>query len=214
MLARVLVVLGGYVFGLFQTGYFLGKSLHKDIRSEGSGNAGATNALRVFGLKAGITVFAGDLLKSVLYCLIIKGLFSHYFGEATQMMMFYGGIGVVLGHTYPFYLGFKGGKGIASTAGVILAFDWRIAVICFALFLTITLTTQYVSLASLSALTMFLLLEQVFLHFDWVSLPAAHMTEMLVLSILFVAHAFFTHRANLVRLAHGNENKTNLLKKK
>ncbi len=214
MIARILVVLGGYVFGLFQTGYFLGKALHQDIRTVGSGNAGATNALRAFGLKAGVIVFAGDLLKSTLYCLLIKFLFGEQFGDATQLMMFYGGVGVVLGHTYPFYLGFKGGKGIASTAGMILAFDWRIAIICFTLFLTITITTQYVSVASLSALTLFVILEQVFLALGWITLPETHMLEMMVLSFLFVAHAFFTHRANLVRLAHGNENKTNLLKKK
>lgn len=214
MLARILVLLVGYVFGLFQTGYLLGRAKHKDIRTEGSGNSGATNALRVFGLKAGLTVFAGDLLKAVICCLLIKYALADVFGDSALVMMLYGGIGVVLGHTYPFYLNFKGGKGIASTAGVILVFDWRIALICFAVFLAIVFTTEYVSLGSLTALTLFFVLEQVFMHFGWLAIPASALTEIEILSIVFVLMAFFSHRSNIVRLLHGNENKTKLIKKK
>lgn len=210
---RLCVVLAGYVFGLFQTGYFLGRQMHRDIRSEGSGNAGATNALRVFGLKAGLLVFFGDLMKSVIYCSIIKFGLAGYFGDLTRIMVLYAGLGVVLGHTYPFYLNFKGGKGIAASGGMILVFDWRIAMICFAVFLLLVFTTRLVSLGSLTALTLFFLLVIGFSSWGWLAIPSACLTEAYVLSGISAVLAFYAHRSNLVRLLHGEENKINFKKK-
>lgn len=213
MWIRLCVILAGYVFGLFQTGYFLGKRLHRDIRSEGSGNAGATNALRVFGLKAGFLVFFGDLMKAVLCCSIIKFGLAGYFGDLTPVMVLYGGLGVVLGHTYPFYLNFKGGKGIAASGGMILVFDWRIAMICFAVFLILVFSTRLVSLGSLTALTLFFLLVIVFVSQGWLTIPPVCRTETFVLSGISTLLAFYAHRSNLVRLLHGEENKIHFKKK-
>ncbi|MCI8514873.1 MAG: glycerol-3-phosphate 1-O-acyltransferase PlsY [Lachnospiraceae bacterium] len=213
MWIRLCVVLAGYVFGLFQTGYFLGQRMHRDIRSEGSGNAGATNALRVFGLKAGFLVFFGDLMKAVICCSLIKFGLADYFGDLTPAMVLYGGLGVILGHTYPFYLNFKGGKGIAASGGMILVFDWRIALICFAVFLFLVFTTRLVSLGSLTALTLFFLLEILFVRLRWLALPPACLAEVFVISGITVLMAYYSHRSNLSRLLRGEENRIHLKKK-
>ena len=116
---RVLCLVMGYVFGLFQTGYLYGKINHIDIRNYGSGNSGTTNALRVLGKKAGLIVFAGDFLKTVFACLAARLIFQE--SPDTDLYVLYAGLGVVLGHNFPCYLKFKGGKGIAVSFGVLLA---------------------------------------------------------------------------------------------
>ena len=119
---RVICLLIGYVFGLFQTAYFYGKTKGIDIRKYGSGNAGTTNALRVLGTKAGLIVFAGDCLKCIIAVCITRALFSTGHPENIYLLCLYTGAGAVIGHNFPFYMGFKGGKGIAATAGLILSF--------------------------------------------------------------------------------------------
>lgn len=121
IVARIIALLIGYGFGLFQTGYLYGKSKGIDIRKQGSGNAGTTNSLRVLGWKAGIITFAGDLLKAVFAVLLVKLIFHGTYGADTKVLELYAGFGTVLGHNFPCYLQFRGGKGIACTTGVILA---------------------------------------------------------------------------------------------
>ena len=106
----------GYIFGCFQTGYFYGKSKGIDIRNDGSGNAGTTNTLRVLGKKAGYITYLGDALKAIFAIMIVKYII---YGQLItpsmdfHLLLAYTGFGVALGHNYPFYLNFKGGKGIA-----------------------------------------------------------------------------------------------------
>ena len=116
---RILCLLTGYVFGLFQTGYLYGKMHHIDIRQYGSGNSGTTNALRVMGKKAGLLVFMGDFLKTVFACLLVRLVMKG--DPSVDLYVLYAGLGVVLGHNFPFYLHFKGGKGIASMAGILVS---------------------------------------------------------------------------------------------
>ena len=118
---RILCLLTGYVFGLFQTGYLYGKMHHIDIRQYGSGNSGTTNALRVMGKKAGLLVFMGDFLKTVFACLLVRLVMKG--DPSVDLYVLYAGLGVVLGHNFPFYLHFKGGKGIASMAGILVSMD-------------------------------------------------------------------------------------------
>lgn len=118
-MGRVICLVMGYVFGLFQTGYLYGKMNHIDIRNYGSGNSGTTNALRVMGKKAGLIVFAGDFLKTVFACLAARIIFKG--SPDTDLYVLYAGLGVVLGHNFPCYLNFKGGKGIASMAGILVS---------------------------------------------------------------------------------------------
>ena len=114
----------GYGFGCFSTGYFVGKLNGRDIRSEGSGNIGTTNALRTMGVRGGGLTFAGDLLKAFIPTLAVRLIFCANMGyeaDLTYLMTLFTGLGVVIGHNFPFYLNFKGGKGIAVSAAVIIA---------------------------------------------------------------------------------------------
>ena len=122
---RIICLVMGYVFGLFQTGYIYGKVKGIDIRQHGSGNSGSTNALRVMGVRAGALVFMGDFLKTVIPCFLVRILFASR-PEYVYVLILYAGFGVILGHNFPFYLNFKGGKGIAATAGIMFSLDWRL----------------------------------------------------------------------------------------
>ena len=116
---RIICLAIGYVCGLLQSGYLVGKLHHIDIRKSGSGNAGSTNALRVMGWRAGLMTFAGDVLKCFAAVLIVRGLYHG--SNCLALLMMYAGAGVTLGHNFPFYMKFKGGKGIAVSFGVLLA---------------------------------------------------------------------------------------------
>lgn len=112
MMERLVCVAIGYLFGLFQTAYIYGKLHGIDIRNYGSGNAGTTNTLRVLGTKAGLIVLAGDILKCILAIAAVRLLFAGGVHEDMYYLLaMYAALGAILGHDYPFYLGFKGGKG-------------------------------------------------------------------------------------------------------
>lgn len=212
---RILCIVIGYCFGLIQTAYLYGKAHGIDIREHGSGNSGTTNALRVLGKKAGLIVFAGDLFKAVAACVLARIIGTLFFPDILYPMILWTGLGVVVGHNFPFYMNFKGGKGIAATAGVILGLlDWRIICICLAAFLITVIITRYVSLGSLIVVTLFFA-SFLFLgiHGDIVN-PAlnapylgSELIESYVITFLFAGLAFYRHKANIERLLHGNENK-------
>ncbi|MBU3839886.1 MAG: glycerol-3-phosphate acyltransferase, partial [Candidatus Ruminococcus intestinipullorum] len=151
---RVICLVIGYVFGLFQTGYLVGKWNHIDIRKEGSGNSGSTNALRVLGVKAGLMTFAGDVLKCVLALALVRLLFHD--SEYLPLLCMYTGSGVTLGHNYPFFLKFKGGKGIAVLAGLVISTKVWMAPLPLAIFIIVVLITRYVSAGSLLVSLIFL----------------------------------------------------------
>ena len=152
---RIICLAVGYVFGLFQTGYWYSRMHDVDIRSKGSGNSGTTNVLRVMGVKAGILVFLVDFFKTVIPCVIVRIIWKDEPG-LQHLLVLYTALGVILGHNFPFYMGFKGGKGIAATAGLLAAMDLRVAVVCLLAFVLIVAVTRYVSLGSLVVVTIFL----------------------------------------------------------
>ncbi len=205
--ARILAILLGYVFGLLQTGYFYGKRHGVDIRTQGSGNAGATNTLRVLGLKAGLVTFLGDLFKAIFAVLVIHLLFRERYPDAVKVLELYAGFGAVLGHNFPFYLKFKGGKGIACTSGVILAVCPLAAPICLALFIILVATTRYVSLGSIVVVVAYLIQAVIFGQMGYLSIEAAYLPEFYIVSACFTAMALWRHRANIKRLLTGTENK-------
>lgn len=139
----------GYVFGLFQTAYIYGRLKGIDIRQYGSGNAGTTNTLRVLGTRAGLIVLVGDILKCILAIVTVRLLFADGHTDTYYLLAMYAALGAILGHNYPFYLGFKGGKGIAATAGLILAIHPAYIPMGVLIFFGIFFTTHYVSLGSL-----------------------------------------------------------------
>lgn len=214
MLSRLIALAIGYVFGLFQTGYFYGKSKGIDIRTQGSGNAGTTNSLRVLGAKAGAITFAGDLLKAIIAVAVVRFIFKDMDPTYTKLYELYAGFGAVLGHNFPFYLKFKGGKGIACSSGVILALcPWWFSAICLAAFVIIVVTTRYVSLGSIVIMSMFIIGVILFNFYGLIGVDPATVLEFDIVSACFTAMAIWRHRANIVRLIHGNENKFSMKKK-
>lgn len=212
--ARIIALAIGYVFGLFQTGYLYGKSQGIDIRKEGSGNAGTTNSLRVLGPKAGLITFAGDLFKAIFAVLIVKAIFGNTYPDAIKILELYAGFGAVLGHNFPFYLDFKGGKGIACTSGMILAVFPMAAPICLALFIGSIAITRYVSLGSILVVISYLMQVVIFGQMGYLHIDEVYLPEFYIVSACFTAMGLWRHRANIKRLLSGTENKLGAKKEK
>lgn len=214
MLERIICLAIGYVFGLFQTGYIYGKKHGIDIREHGSGNAGTTNALRTLGLKAGAVTFLGDAFKCIFAVLTVYLIFRNTYPEYMRLLAVYTAAGAVLGHNYPFYLNFRGGKGIAVTAGLIATFGPLVIAVCLATFAIVFVTTHYVSLGSILLYTVLVATLIISGQNGYWGMEQAYLNEMYVLVILLAALAIWKHRANISRLLKGTENKTYLTKKK
>ena len=203
---RIWLLRIGYFIGNIETGYIFGKLNKMDIRNYGSGNAGATNTLRVLGAKAGLVVFLGDFCKSLIPCLVVRFIFRDNV-SLSYIYMLYIGLGVVLGHNFPFYLGFKGGKGVASTAGIILALDIRIAVVCLIVFIITVAITRYVSLGSIFVMIILIGMSHFFVKFSYGFGEGASPMEFRLLTAAVGLLSIFMHRANIKRLLGGTENK-------
>ena len=197
----------GYCLGLFQTGFIYGKTKGIDIRQHGSGNAGATNTLRTLGFKAGAITFAGDCLKAVLSIIIVKLLFQDTFADDIKVLEMYAGFGTVLGHNFPFYLKFKGGKGIACTAGVACAVCPAAVPVCLTVFVLCFALSRYVSLGSILMCLLFIIQVLLFNYYGILGIAEENILEFNILAFLFSALAIWRHRANIVRLINGTENK-------
>lgn len=210
---RAICIALGYVFGLFQTSYIIGRMHGIDIRDHGSGNAGTTNMMRTMGTKAGIITFLGDFFKCVIAVVLIRVLFGTRYSDILPLLTLYGAAGVILGHNFPFYLQFRGGKGIAATAGVMVAFHPVTAILGIITFFVTFFLTHYVSLGSL-LLNVGLLIEMIVLgQMGVFHMTQAALIEMYILMFLLAAMAFWRHRANIQRLMTGTERKTYLKKK-
>lgn len=212
---RIVCLAIGYVFGLFQTAFMYGKMHGIDIREHGSGNAGTTNALRVLGKKAGIIVLLGDVLKTVFAILVVRLIYRDMGAETLPVLSLYAATGAILGHNFPFYLKFKGGKGIAATAGLIIAFDWRFFVVCAVVFFATFFITHYVSLGSLLVYLAFVIEMVVLGQLGLLTVTeSAHLYEMYGISLFLAVMAYVKHIPNIKRLIKGEESKTFLSKKK
>lgn len=206
---RIICLLAGYLFGLLQSGFLYGKFHNIDIRNYGSGNSGTTNALRVMGPKAGAVVFFGDFLKALIPCLMVRFFFREQ-PEMIYLLILYTGFGVILGHNYPFYLNFKGGKGIAATAGLIVAVDLRLMLLCLVTFVLIVAVTRYVSLGSLVVAAILLAWLIVFGKNGVYGVSSGLLPEYCIVAVLISGLAFWRHRANIGRLVRGRENKISI----
>lgn len=210
---RIICIAIGYACGLFQTSYIYGRMKGIDIREHGSGNAGTTNTLRVLGPKAGAIVLLGDILKTGLAMMLVRLIFRNTMPDMLQLLVMYAGAGAILGHNYPFYLHFKGGKGIASTAGLIIFFNPILVPVEALVFFGIFFTTHYVSLGSLLVYVFFIAQLIIFGQNGFWNMPQAELNEMYIVAVLLAGLAFWKHRSNIDRLLHGNERKTYLSKK-
>ncbi len=194
-----LIVVIGYFCGCIQCGYIIGRLNNIDIRDYGSGNAGATNVLRVLGKLSSLGTFLGDALKGFIPVLILKYLVCPGMPDVnSQFAQLLIGFAAVMGHDYPFYLKFKGGKGISTSAAVMMAFDWRMGLISFLIFVAVVFLTRYVSLGS-CLLSAGFVIEMAIFH------PGR--LELLVMAVLFAFFAIYRHRANIKRLINGTESK-------
>ncbi len=202
MLIKVIICLAiGYVFGCFSTGYFVGKANNIDIRSKGSGNAGATNTLRTLGWKAGLITLLGDAFKAAIPILIFRFMYPNI-EPLWQLYGLYIALGVTLGHNFPFYLNFKGGKGIAVLGGTIIGLtDWKYTLIAASIFIVIVYFTRYVSLGSLIVVWTLPIYIVLFLR------DSSSFVHMLFLSLIFVLLAYVRHGGNIKRLLSGTERK-------
>lgn len=212
-MVRIYCLLIGYVFGLFQTAYIYGKAHGIDIREHGSGNAGTTNALRVLGRKAGLIVFAGDTIKCILAVVVTGLLFDKSHPDMIYLLKIYAAAGAILGHNFPFYLNFKGGKGIAATAGMVLAFHGYMIPLEAILFFSVFFITHYVSLGSLLVYVGFMVQLVVMGQLGLFGMSQPLLLEMYAVGAFLTIMAFVKHRSNIVRLLHGEERKTYLSKK-
>ncbi len=187
----------GYLIGSIQVPIIAGKLLKNiDIREHGSGNAGSTNVARVLGVKVAIVVFILDMLKGVLPFLIIR----HFLGVELAIVT---GMGAVLGHDFPVFMKFKGGKGVAISLGLFIAYNPLVGLLALLVGVGIVLITKYVSLASVSvSLTV--------LAYIW--LTGTDTVELVCLTFL-VLLLVYQHRGNIKRLATGKENKLTFSKK-
>lgn len=182
----------GYLLGSANSSLIVGRFYGVDIRKHGSGNAGTTNALRTLGKKAAVFVLLGDILKGVLACL--TGLFLA--GETGLMA---GGFGAILGHNWPLYFGFKGGKGALTSLAVVFMIDWRIGFIEVGVFILVVAITRYVSLGSIIGAVMLPVLAFIpILNKD---------TAFTVFSLALALLVIIRHRSNIDRIIKGTESK-------
>lgn len=207
---RIICLAIGYVFGLFQTAYIYGKLHGIDIRNYGSGNAGTTNTLRVLGIKAGLLVLFGDIVKCILAVVVTELIFGKTHPEMIYLLKLYAATGAILGHNFPFYLHFKGGKGIAATAGLILSFHPYLIPMGVILFFGAFFTTHYVSLGSLLVYAGFFIEMVVLGQMGKFGMSQALLIEMYVISGGLTIMAYYKHKDNIKRLLSGTERKTYL----
>lgn len=188
-----IVILLSYLIGSFSSAFFIGKAFLKiDIREFGSGNAGATNAIRVMGKKLGIATFILDVFKGMLAVLIAKAILGSNGG-------YIGGVFAVIGHNWPILIGFKGGKGVATSLGVILMFHWPTAIICVLLGMIVSLITRFVSLGSIVFLTSAPIVNAI--------ITPNFNKQFFITTLILAFLAIYRHKANFQRIASGTENK-------
>ena len=208
----IITILSAYLIGNISPAIILGKINGIDIKKEGSGNAGSTNVLRVMGVKAGATVFLGDFFKTLIPCILVRHFFQNQ-PEMVNLLVLYTAFGVILGHNYPFYMGFKGGKGIAATAGLLVAMDLRVTAVCLIVFILIVAVTRYVSLGSLAVVIIYLIEVVVYGQMGGFGVKPPYLYEMYGIAAFLMLSAFYKHKANIVRLMNGTENKISIGKK-
>ncbi len=191
----------GYLLGSLNTGVIVGKIYGKDIRSHGSKSAGLTNTLRVLGKSAAVFVLAGDILKGIIACLVGLHLGVYvYSGEAIDCVsLLAAGLGAVMGHNWPVYFGFKGGKGALTAAAVMFMVDWVMALICLGFFVILVASTRYVSLSTICATMLFVVISFIPVFGNTIYFN--------IFSFLMAFIIIYKHKENVQRLLSGTENK-------
>ncbi len=203
MLDAIIIILIAYLIGSFPTAIIAGKMLKQiDIRDYGSGNAGATNVVRVLGWKAGLIVLVIDMFKGFVPVFWIAGMI-HQNPDSLIYFQILAAISAIAGHIWTIFAGFKGGKGVGTSAGVFMGLAPIPLLIALAFFILIVATTRYVSLGSIMAALAFLTVISIQKFFTTFPVPDV----LYYLSVVVVVLLWYAHRENIKRLIHHNENK-------
>lgn len=226
----IVITMIGYLIGSINLSIILSKLMGKgDIRTQGSGNAGTTNTLRVLGKGPALLVLIFDICKAIIAILVAKGIFAlsgiemfistinyampmedggtvlNVYNIFYQQGILLAAFGAILGHNFPIYYGFKGGKGIATSLGAILMIEWHIGIICLVFALVLMLLSRMVSLGSICAAILYPVLVWIIGEAFGTEFTAKLIYE--IFAICIAALAIFRHRSNIKRLLNGTENK-------
>jgi len=209
MASYIIVILVAYLLGSISSSVIISKKMAGfDVREKGSGNAGATNMLRSVGKKGAILTLICDCLKGILAVLfaVIVGKFAQNSDKALLVQL--AGVAVVIGHTFPIFFEFKGGKGVATSLGVLLVTNWQIGLICLVFALVIMALSKMVSMGSVGAAILFPVLT-LFIKSHYIVTEGS---GYLVYSIILAVIVAFNHRSNIKRILNGTESKLSFKK--
>ena len=210
MAAYIIIAIIAYLIGSINFSVIISKRMAGfDVREKGSGNAGTTNMLRSIGVKAAVITLLCDILKGVVVILIAILIGNIVDGLDDALLVQLAGIFVIIGHTFPIFFGFKGGKGIATSLGVLLMINWQIGLICLVFALILMAITRMVSVGSIAAAILFPVLV-VFIGQNYI-VPVNNWSY-LIFSIIIAILVLFNHRENLKRKFTGKENKISFKK--
>ena len=196
----IVIAIIAYLIGSINFSVIFSKKLAGfDVREKGSGNAGTTNMLRSVGKKAAAITLLCDILKGVVAILIAIGIANLFNASNKSILVQIAGIAVVIGHTFPVFFGFKGGKGVATSLGILIMSTWEIGLICLAVGITLIAITKMVSLGSCTAAVLFAILT-FFIHDNYI---VSEGRGYFIYSIILAAFILFNHRSNIKRILNG-----------
>lgn len=215
MIVERIISMGiGYLCGGFLSGFLYGKKENVDLRKVGSGNVGTTNTMRTLGVKAGVLTLLGDICKVFLAMFICWLIFRNRNEEGIRILELYAGVGTILGHDFPLFMGFKGGKGIACTGGLLIAFCPLAVPVSLGLFILITAVTRYVSLGSIIGVISVEIQIILFGELGYLNVSEQYLNEVYIIFAGVVILAIALHHANIGRLLKGTENRFSFKSKK
>lgn len=213
MVAYIIVAIIAYLLGSISFSIIFSKKMAGfDVRQKGSGNAGTTNVLRSVGKKAAVFTLICDVLKGVVAILIAYLIGKIVKDLNNSLLVQIAGIAVIIGHTFPIFFGFKGGKGIATSLGVLLITNWNIGLICLVFALVLMALTRIVSLGSIAAAILFPVLVLCMSTNVYISNAYIAEGNYIIYAIILAVLVVFNHRANVKRLLNGTENKLDFKK--
>ena len=209
MIFNIITAIIAYLIGSINFSVILSKKMAGfDVREKGSGNAGTTNMLRSVGKKAAVLTLICDVLKGVIAILIAIFIGWAFKVENQSLLVQIAGIAVVLGHTFPIFFGFKGGKGVATSLGILIMSNWQIGLICLVFGVLLIALTRMVSLGSCAAAVLFPVLTLFITDHYIVSQGSGYLIYSIILAVIVL----FNHRSNIKRIMAGNENRISFKK--
>lgn len=207
MISYIVIIIIAYLIGSVNFSVLISKKMAGfDVREKGSGNGGTTNVLRTVGKKAAVLTLIADVLKGVI-AIFIAWIVGKFVKSNSAILVQLAAIGVVVGHTFPIFFGFKGGKGIATSLGILLLLNWKIGLICLIFAISLMAITRMVSLGSISAAVLFPILT-IFINEHYLVDG-----NYFIFGIIMAAFIIFNHRSNVKRILNGTENKLSFKKK-